>query len=86
MLSKPRRERWRNKRKRKLSWLDLIDVESTIVCTQKKGQMISTISNYNFILSLWSEALKTIVYILKRVPSKIVLALRYLLYYGMGGN
>jgi hypothetical protein len=48
--------------------------------------MISMISNSNVPLSLWSEALKNIVYILKMVPSKIVLTLRYLLYYGMGGN
>ena len=32
----------------------------------------SMISNSNFPLSLWSEALKTVVYILNRVPSKIV--------------
>lgn len=33
----------------------------------------SMISNSNFSLSLWNEALKTTIYVLYRVPSKAIL-------------
>ena len=42
----------------------------------------SMISNSNLQLFLWSEALKTVMYILNRVPSKVVLKTPFELYNG----
>ncbi len=42
----------------------------------------SLISNYDFSLSIWSEALKTAVYIFNRVPSEVVPKTPFELWYG----
>ena len=42
----------------------------------------SMISNYDLPLSLWSESLKTVVYILNRVPFMVVSKTPFELWYG----